>query len=78
MDKMVLPGIEIRVESAHSAERLNLHFILDPKLSLQQLQDFINELKIPLKNNRTRSISNDAFIEWARELGADKLKKSWI
>lgn len=72
--KIVMPGIEIRMESSHPDQRLNVHFVLDPKLNDQCLADLLSSLKISLKS-RERGLSRACFIEWARELGADKLTK---
>jgi ABC-type lipoprotein export system ATPase subunit len=73
-NKVVIPGIEIRMESSHPEQRLNVHFVLEPSLSEQRLMDFLGRLKLSLRNEE-RGISNDCFIEWARELGTDKLQR---
>ncbi|MEM8515417.1 ABC-type lipoprotein export system ATPase subunit [Massilia sp. MP_M2] len=73
-DKVIMPGIEIRMESSHPDQRLNVHFVLDPELKDQSLRDVLSSLKISLKS-KERGLSNDCFVEWARELGTDKLSK---
>lgn len=72
--KQIFPGIELRVESSLKSERLNVHLLLDPTLSDQELADVLGALKIQLKD-RERSLSDDCFIQYARELGEDKLGK---
>lgn len=72
--KQIFPGIELRVESSLKSERLNVHLLLDPALSDQELADVLGTLKIQLKD-RERSLSDDCFIQYARELGEDKLGK---
>lgn len=71
LKKTVFPGIEIRLAAPTSC-RLNAHVIFSNDVSDQQLQDFINKLKLERTN---RSISKDAFIELARTTASDMLSK---
>jgi ABC-type lipoprotein export system ATPase subunit len=73
-NKVVMPGIEIRVESSHPKQRLNVHFVIDPELKDQCFADLLGSLKISL-GSRDRGVSKDCFIEWARGLGTDKLNE---
>jgi len=72
--KQVFPGIELRVESSLNSERLNVHLVLDPRVQEQVFDDVLAELKIDLRGGK-RGISEQCFIQHARELGSDKLKK---
>lgn len=72
--KKVFPGIELRVESSLNKERLNVHLVLDPYVEDQIFADVLAELKIDLRAG-DRGLSEQCFIQYARELGADKLKK---
>lgn len=70
--KVIFPGIELRMESSLK-ERLNVHLVIDPKVSAQVLKDVISALKVSLKKGE-RALSDDCLVQYARELGADKLK----
>jgi ABC-type lipoprotein export system ATPase subunit len=72
--KKVFPGIELRVESSHKDQRLNVHLVIDPDIHRQDLLDVLAILKVSLMRG-TRSLSEACLIEYARELGADYLKK---
>jgi ABC-type lipoprotein export system ATPase subunit len=72
--KCVFPGIELRVESSLE-QRLNVHLVLDPAVNSQTLLDVLSALKINLKQG-DRSVSDACFVQHARELGSDRLKKS--
>lgn len=72
--KVVFPGIELRVESSHKSERLNVHLVIDPSASRQELLDVLSTLKVSLGRG-PRSLSEACLIEYARELGDDYLKK---
>ena len=74
-NKVVMPGIEIRVESSLKGQRLNVHFVLDGQLTEQQLVDMYAILKISLQATKERNLSNECLIEWARSLGTDKLNR---
>ena len=69
--KRVFPGIELRLAAPTNC-RLNAHVIFSDEVSDQQLQDFINKLKLEKTN---RSVSMDAFIELARDAASDILIK---
>lgn len=71
--KVVFPGIELRVESSLK-QRLNVHLVLDPKVSPQTLMDVSAVLKINLKNG-DRALSDECLIQHSRELGPDRLAK---
>jgi len=72
--KKVFPGIELRVESSNKAQRLNVHLVICPDIHRQELQDVLSTLKICVKRG-DRSLSDACFIEYARELGGDYLRK---
>ena len=69
--KTVFPAIELRIESA-SQHRLNIHVILSDKLTVQQLIDFKQQLRLRLTD---RSLSDESLIEYARQMDAGKAKK---
>ncbi|PQV52195.1 hypothetical protein B0G83_104415 [Paraburkholderia sp. BL21I4N1] len=71
--KTVFPGIELRVESSLD-QRLNVHLVIDPKVSPQTLHDVLAALKVNLKKG-DRSLSDDCLVQHARELGPDRLAK---
>lgn len=71
LDKLLLPGMELRIE-APVDYRLNIHVILSDKLTNQQLIDLRSKLMIRSIN---RTISDEALIQFANSLGADKAKK---
>jgi ABC-type lipoprotein export system ATPase subunit len=73
-EKQVFPGIELRVESSLNSTRLNVHLVLDPVVEDQVFDDVLAELKIDLRTGE-RGISDQCFIQYARELGVDKLAK---
>jgi len=66
--KLILPGIELRVE-APVDYRLNMQLMFDDALTTQCLRDFRQKLEI---GSIRRSISDEALIQFARSLGADK------
>jgi predicted ATPase len=68
--KTVFPGMELRIE-APVDYRLNIHVILSDSLSNQLLDDFKSKLTVRSINRR---ISDDAIIEFAKSLSADKAK----
>ncbi len=68
--KTILPGIELRIESATS-HRLNIHVILSDKLTLQELSDFKTALKV---RNVERPLSDEALRRFALDLDPDKAK----
>ena len=72
--KTVFPGIELRVESSHKDQRLNVHLVIDPSVHRQELLDVLSTLKISLMKG-PRALSHACLIEYARELGGDYLKK---
>ncbi|WP_322084023.1 TrlF family AAA-like ATPase [Burkholderia sp. BCC1972] len=71
--KVIFPGIELRVESSLK-HRLNVHLILDPRVSPQTLKDVLAILKINVKDGN-RSLSDECLVQHSRELGSDRLKK---
>lgn len=71
--KQLFPGIELRIESSHKKTRLNVHLIIDPTVNEQCFDDVLADLKIEL-TSQDRGISEQCFIQFARELGEDKLK----
>ncbi|WP_157383750.1 hypothetical protein [Xanthomonas citri] len=73
-NKQVFPGIELRVESSLD-RRLNVHLIIDPTVERQVLQDVLNDLKLSLRGGE-RGLSEACLMQYARELGADKLTPS--
>ncbi|WP_144029788.1 TrlF family AAA-like ATPase [Paenibacillus sp. BGI2013] len=68
LNKTVLPGMELRIESPTNY-RLNIHVILSNQLTDQQLIDFRSHLKLRLPD---RQISNEALSALSDELGNDK------
>jgi hypothetical protein len=72
--KKIFPGIELRVE-APADYRPNLQIILSDSLTNQQLDDFKSALKVALVERPSRSISDEAIIEFAKELDASKAKE---
>ena len=72
--KQIIPGIELRIESSSKKERLNVHLVLNPDVEDQMFQDVLADLKIDLKGGE-RGLSDQCFIQYARELGKDKLVK---
>lgn len=72
--KKVFPGIELRVESSHKDQRLNVHLVIDPDAHRQDLLDVLTALKVSLAKG-TRPLSDPCLVEYARELGVDYLKK---
>ncbi len=68
--KLILPGIELRVE-APVDYRLNMQLMFDDVLTTQSLRDFRQKLEI---RSIRRSISDEALIQFARSLGADKAR----
>ena len=71
LNKTVFPGMELRVE-APVDYRLNVQVILDDNLTKQQRADFKGVLCLSGSN---RAISEEALIEFARELSPDKAAK---
>lgn len=69
--KTVFPAIELRIESA-SQHRLNIHVILSDKLTIQQLIDFKQQLRLRLTD---RSLSDESLLEYAKQMDAAKAKK---
>ncbi|MBK5203998.1 MAG: hypothetical protein JJD98_00895 [Polaromonas sp.] len=69
--KTVFPAIELRIESA-SQHRLNIHVILSDKLTIQQLNDFKHQLRLQITD---RALSDEALVEYAKELDGAKAKK---
>ncbi|MFT6031455.1 MAG: hypothetical protein ACI8O8_003207, partial [Oleiphilaceae bacterium] len=69
-EKLILPGIELRVEAPVNY-RLNMQLIFDDALTDQCLRDFRQKLEIRLTG---RSISDEALIQFARSLTVDKAK----
>jgi predicted ATP-dependent endonuclease of OLD family len=70
LSKLVLPGIELRVEAPVNY-RLHLQVVLSDHLSDQQLSDFKTHLLIRAVN---RNVSVEALQEFARTLDASKAK----
>lgn len=68
--KTVFPGIELRLMAPMDG-RLNAHVIFSNSINKQQLVDFKSKLKLEIVD---RPLSNDGLIEYARAVGADKLK----
>ena len=68
IQKTVFPGIELRIESATS-HRMNIHVILSDKLTVQEISDFKNALKVRIVD---RPLSDEALRKYALELGPDK------
>ena len=71
LTKTVFPGIELRL-AAPMAARLNAHVLFSNEIDDQYLKDFLSRLKLELTN---QPLSRHALISYARNAGADKLKK---
>jgi len=71
LKKTVFPGMELRVE-APVDYRLNVQVLLSDRLTRQQRADFKAALCL---SGSGRSISEEALIEFAKGLSADKAKK---
>lgn len=71
LKKLVLPGMELRIE-APTDYRLNIHVILSDKLKNQQLVDFKSALQVPFNGTDKRNLSNDSLIDFAKTLDASK------
>lgn len=71
LNKTVLPGMELRIESPTNY-RLNIHVILSDKLSLQQLLDFKSSLRLRLVE---RMLSEEALTTLSGYLGNDKKRE---
>jgi len=69
--KTIFPGIEIRLEAA-SDHRLNAHIVFSDQITNQELIDFKSALKIKLID---RSLSNEALVEFGRQLPQDKARE---
>lgn len=70
LHKTVFPGIELRL-SAPMKPRLNAHAIFTNEIADQTLRDFIAQLRLEITG---RPLSNDALIEYARQVSDDKLR----
>lgn len=73
LNKCIIPGIELRIE-APTNYRLNVHALLSDKVTEQQLNDFKSKLEIRIGAN-TRSLSNEAIIEFAKNISPDIAQK---
>ncbi len=73
LEKTVFPGIELRL-MAPMKGRLNAHVIFSNEISDQELRDFKSDLKIEFPGASPKNLSNDALIQYARSVSADKLK----
>lgn len=73
-EKTVFPGIELRIESSAKKTRLNVHLVLNPEVSPQLFKDVLATLKINLRAG-DRPLSEVCLIQYARELGSDRLAK---
>lgn len=71
LTKTLLPGIELRIESA-SSHRLNIHVLFSEETTHQQLTDFKNRL---ILRTIERPLSEEAFIELGRALPASSAAK---
>lgn len=71
LTKTIFPGIELRL-AAPMAARLNAHVVFSNHIEDQHLRDFLSRLKLELIN---QPLSRHALIAYARNAGADKLKK---
>lgn len=69
LKKTVFPGIELRL-CAPMQGRLNAHAVFSDEISDQELKNFLSYLKLQLTN---KPLSKEGLIEYARQLGADKL-----
>lgn len=72
LKKPVFNGMELRVECSVDY-RLNIHVILSDALTEQQLNDFKSELKIRV-GKTSQNLSDEALINLAKSLGADKAR----
>lgn len=71
LNKTVFPGIELRL-AAPMEGRLNAHVVFSNEINDQYLKDFLSGLKLELID---QPVSTNALVEYARNCGADKLKK---
>ena len=71
LSKTVFPGIELRLAAPMKA-RLNAHVVFSSEIEDQHLRDFLTTLMLELID---RPLSPDGLIAYARNAGADKLKK---
>jgi len=71
LNKTVFPGMELRVE-APVDYRLNVQVLLSDQLTRQQRADFKAALRL---SGSGRSISEEALIEFAKGLSADKARR---
>jgi ABC-type lipoprotein export system ATPase subunit len=69
LTKTVFPGIELRLQAPMKA-RLNAHVIFSDKINEQHLLDFRSALQVGVID---QPLSDNALIELARRVGADKL-----
>lgn len=70
LNKTVFPGIELRL-AAPMQGRLNAHVLFSDRILDQHLLDFLSRLRLELTD---QPLSRGALIEYARRVGADKLK----
>lgn len=72
--KTVFPGIELRL-AAPMKGRLNAHVLFSDKIKDQELDDFKANLRLEFTGKKTRNLSNEGLIDYARSVVADdKLK----
>ncbi|EMA4783723.1 MULTISPECIES: TrlF family AAA-like ATPase [Providencia] len=73
LEKTVFPGIELRL-MAPMKGRLNAHVLFSDKIDDQELIDFKSDLLIEFPGQSARKLSDNALIEYARYVSAEKLK----
>lgn len=73
LEKTVFPGIELRLMSPMK-ERLNAHVLFSDKITDQELRDFKSNLLVEFPGSKSKKLSNDALIEYARFVQSEKLK----
>ena len=71
LEKMVFPGIELRLVAPMKG-RLNAHVLFSNEVADQDLLDFKAALIVAIIE---KSLSNDALVKLARQVGEDKLAK---
>jgi ABC-type lipoprotein export system ATPase subunit len=71
LEKIVFPGIELRVESPTDF-RLNIHCIFSDETTDQELRDFKSALRVRVTN---AALSDEALANFARGLGEDDARE---
>ena len=72
LEKTVFPGIELRLMAPMNG-RLNAHVLFSDNIDDQELIDFKSNLKLEFPGKDPRNLSNNALIDYARFVSAEKL-----